>query len=379
LSFTYKKKIRLILFVIFILSIFSLNNKTFAQENRMKKIGIRKITILHTTDMHGRILEEDGGMGLGKLNTKIVQMKKENPNTILLDVGDAIQGSEIAKDSKGESIIKLMNAMKYDVMAVGNHEFDYGYRRLLEIKDMANFPMISGNISNEYGKKDFKPYIIKEVDGIKIGIFSVITPDTQYATSPKNIEGITFLDPTIASREIVRQLKDKEVDMIVGLTHIGISKRGNYSSIDIAKNVKGIDIIVDGHSHKELDKGLKVGDTLIVQSGKYTENLGIVDIKFLGSRIISKKARLFGKDEAVELEEDKEIKKLIDEIIEENKQKSAEVTGKPREKTYIVKPGDVLFRIGKKYSVGWSEIAKHNGMKNPNKIYPGDRIKIPVK
>ncbi|MCG4585859.1 metallophosphoesterase, partial [Anaerosalibacter bizertensis] len=193
MSFTYKKKIRLILFVIFILSIFSLNNKTFAEENRMKKIGIRKITILHTTDMHGRILEEDGGMGLGKLNTKIVQMKKENPNTILLDVGDAIQGSEIAKDSKGESIIKLMNAMKYDVMAVGNHEFDYGYRRLLEIKDMANFPMISGNISNEYGKKDFKPYIIKEVDGIKIGIFSVITPDTQYATSPKNIEGITFL------------------------------------------------------------------------------------------------------------------------------------------------------------------------------------------
>ncbi|MCG4585960.1 LysM peptidoglycan-binding domain-containing protein, partial [Anaerosalibacter bizertensis] len=62
-----------------------------------------------------------------------------------------------------------------------------------------------------------------------------------------------------------------------------------------------------------------------------------------------------------------------------NKQKSAEVTGKPREKTYIVKPGDVLFRIGKKYSVGWSEIAKYNGMKNPNKIYPGDRIKIPVK
>lgn len=379
MAFMYKKRFSLILLLISILVIFSLNNKIFAEENRIKKIGINKITILHTTDMHGRILEEDGGMGFAKLNTKIGEMKKENPNTILLDVGDAIQGSEIAKFSKGESIIKLMNAMKYDGMAVGNHEFDYGYERLLELKDIANFPMISGNISNEYGKKDFKPYIIKEVDGIKIGIFSVITPDTQYATSPKNIEGITFLDPAIASREIVRQLKDKEVDMIVGLTHIGISKRGNYSSIDIAKNVKDIDIIVDGHSHKELDKGLKVGNTLIVQSGKYTENLGIIDIKFLGSRIISKNARLFGKDEAVELEEDKAIKKLIDEIIEENKQKSAEVIGKPREKTYMVKPGDVLFRIGKKYNVRWSELAKYNEIENPNKIYPGDRIKIPVK
>ncbi|MCR2044510.1 metallophosphoesterase [Anaerosalibacter massiliensis] len=378
MSFKNKKILKLILCAVFTVCIFLffLEDIILAQANQIK--GIKKITILHTNDMHGRVLEEkDSGMGFSKMNTKIKEIRKKNPNTILLDVGDAIQGSEIATNSKGESIIKLMNAMKYDGMAVGNHEFDYGYKRLLEIRDMANFPLMTGNILNENGKNDFKPYIIKEVDGIKVGIFSVLTPDTQYATSPKNIKGISFLNPLIASNELVKELKEKDVDLIIGLTHLGASKKGKYSSIDIAKNIEGIDIIVDGHSHKEMN--MKVEDTLIVQSGKYTENLGIIDIKFLGNKIISKKASLFTKKEGDKLKEDREIKALINEIIEENKSKTKETIGKSKKKTYIVKSGDVLFRIGKKYGIGWMELAEFNKIKNPNKIYPGDIINIPIK
>lgn len=358
--------------------LFSLEKTAFAEESQNKLRGIKKITILHTNDMHGRILEEkDSGIGFAKLNTKIKDMIKKNPNTILLDSGDAVQGSKIATISKGESIIKLMNVMEYDAMALGNHEFDYGYERLLELKDMADFPIISGNISNKYGKMDFKPYIIKEVDGIKIGIFSVITPDTEYATSPKNIDGITFLNPIIASREIIKELEKKEVDMVIGLTHLGTNKKGNFSSIHIAENVEGIDIIVDGHSHMKLDKGTRVGKTLIIESGKHAENLGVVEIKFLGNRIISKKARIFTKEEGRILEEDKELKKLIDEMIEENENKIKETSSKSKGKIHIVRSGDVLFRIGEKYNIDWSELARVNKIKNPNKIYPGDKIKIP--
>src|SRR5699024_2967551 len=335
--------------------------------------------IIHTNDMHGRVLEEDrSGMGFAKLNTKIKEIRNKNKNTLLIDGGDAIQGSKLAYITKGESIIKLMNLMDYDIMAVGNHEFDYGYERLLEIKDMANFPMLSGNISNKYGENDFEPYIIKEVDGVRIGIFSVVTPDTEYATKPENIEGINFLNPVVASLGLVKELKEKDVDMIIGLTHVGTSKKGDYSSIEIAEKLKEIDIVIDVHRHEETDKGIKVGDTLIVQSGKYTENLVIINIKILNNKIISKKAKLFSKKEGEELEEDKEVKDLINKIMEENKNKLEETIAEPIEIIHTVQSGEVLFRIGEKYGLDWIELVKYNGIKYPGKIYPGDKIKIPM-
>jgi len=381
LSFKNKKILNLTFFIACIISmmLFVFGYTAFAQENGGKERGIKEITIIHTNDMHGRVLEEDrSGMGFAKLNTKIKEIRNKNKNTLLIDGGDAIQGSKLAYITKGESIIKLMNLMDYDIMAVGNHEFDYGYERLLEIKDMANFPMLSGNISNKYGENDFEPYIIKEVDGVRIGIFSVVTPDTEYATKPENIEGINFLNPVVASLGLVKELKEKDVDMIIGLTHVGTSKKGDYSSIEIAEKVKDIDIIIDAHSHEETDKGIKVGDTLIVQSGKYTENLGIINIKLLNNKIISKKAKLFSKKEGEELEEDKEVKDLINKIMEENKNKLEETIAEPIEIIHTVQSGEVLFRIGEKYGLDWIELVKYNGIKYPGKIYPGDKIKIPM-
>ncbi len=380
MSFKNKKIFSLVLCFVYTISMLLLTSSytVFAEEKGRKERGIKEITVLHTNDIHGRVLEEDhNGMGFAKMNTKIKEIQKKNPNTILIDGGDAIQGSQIASISKGEDIIRLMNLMKYDVMAVGNHEFDYGYERLLELKAMADFPMLSGNFSNKYGKNDFKPYIIKEVNGIKIGIFAVITPDTEYATKPTNVEGINFLNPVIASLGMVKELKEKDVDMIIALTHIGINKKGKYSSIDIAENVKGIDIIIDAHSHDAIDKGMKVDNTLIVQSGKYTENLGIINIKLFNNKIISKKAKLFNKKEGKELEEDKEIKDLINSIIEENKNILKETNINQENKIHIVKSGEVLFRIGERYGVDWLELAMYNKMEYPSKIHPGDKIKIP--
>jgi len=125
------------------------------------------VTILHTNDIHGRV-ETGNGMGLPKMAALIKRIKTENPQTLLLDAGDAIHGTNFANLMKGESMIKLMNAMGYTAMAPGNHDFNYGYQRLVALADqVANFPILCANIKKD-GEFLFKPYIIKEVGGKKL-------------------------------------------------------------------------------------------------------------------------------------------------------------------------------------------------------------------
>lgn len=312
-----KRIVSLFLLIVLILGIFPtpIQEGVFAADE-----FIKRLTIVHVNDVHGRIKEGDyDGMGYSKMATKLNMLRQENPNLILLDAGDTIHGLPIVTVSRGESMIKLMNQMGFDAMVPGNHDFNYGYDRLVQLKDIAEFPILGSNIINEKGEKEFKDYIIKELDGIKVGIFGIATPETKYKANPKNTEDITFLDPIDSAKDMVKELKDKKVDLIIALTHIGIADDANPNTIDIANNVDGIDIIVDGHSHTLLPEGKIVKDTLIVQAGEYVKNLGIVNIELHNGEIINKEAVLFTKEEAEELEEDVEIKRFIDKLEEDNK------------------------------------------------------------
>lgn len=278
------------------------------------------ITILHTNDMHARVKEGDyDGMGFAKVSTKIKDIKAKNPNTLVLDAGDVLHGQTIATISKGESIIRLMNAIGYDALTPGNHDFNYGQDRLIELSDVADFPIVSSNVVKNDGTTLLKPYVIKEISGVKIGIFGLSTPDTTYMTHPKNVEGLKFEDPIESAKKMVTELKDK-ADIIVALTHIGLDESSSFTTKKIAEQVEGINLIVDGHSHTTLEEGLRVGDTLIVQAGDYNKNLGTVNLAFADGEITSMTASLFAKEEAAELAEDPEILELVKVIEEENEQ-----------------------------------------------------------
>ncbi|WMJ79170.1 5'-nucleotidase C-terminal domain-containing protein [Clostridium sp. MB40-C1] len=288
--------------------------------------GYKLVTVVHTNDTHSRVNEgKYDGMGFARIATEIKRLRNTNKNVLVLDAGDTLHGQTISTLNKGESIIKILNTIGYDAMAPGNHDFNYGQNRLVELSKMAKFPIISANIFKKDGSSLLTPYIIKEIDGVKFGIFGLSTPDTTYMTNPKNVEGLTFEDPVKTSEKMVSELKGK-CDIIIALSHLGV--QGDYSSIKVAEKVKGIDIIVDGHTHTTLPEGKLVNKTLIVQTGDYDKNLGEVNLLFKDGKIDSVKASLFNKEQGMQLKEDKDIKAIIEKIENENKKITSVVIGK---------------------------------------------------
>ncbi|WP_226618619.1 5'-nucleotidase C-terminal domain-containing protein [Cytobacillus firmus] len=281
----------------------------------------KTITILHTNDTHAKVGPKDGGMGFAKLATLVKELEADNPNTLLLDAGDTLHGTPFATVEKGESITQIMNKIGYDGMAAGNHDFNYGYDRLLELREMLEFPILSANV--RYKKDEtrlLKPYEVKEVDGVKIGIFGLSTPETHFKTNPKNVEGLDFTDPVKEAQEMVQVLKETEqVDVVVALTHLGIDASSTDTSIKVAEGAPGIDIIVDGHSHSTLVNGQEEGEnTLIVSAGEHTKNLGVVQLTFdADNNLTDKNARLITQEEAANTAEDSDVKALIENIKKE--------------------------------------------------------------
>ncbi len=292
------------------------------------------ITILHTNDMHARI--EAGkydGMGMARISTKVKEFREKYSNVLVLDAGDNVHGKPIAMINKGESVVDVMNIIGYDAMTIGNHEFDYGQERLRELMDMFNFPVISANLKESDGSlfAGNQGYIIKEYDGVKVGIFGLSTPETAYKSHPKNVKGLTFENPVTTSKRMVNKLEDK-VDIIIALGHIGMDNRSKASnrSDNLAKEVDGIDLIVDGHSHSKLPNGKRVGDALIVQAHEYDKALGIVDLTVENGELKSAKARYLTKEEASDVKKDQEVMTAIEDIKAENNKIISKVVGKTR-------------------------------------------------
>lgn len=289
-----------------------------------------KLTIVHTNDIHSRVKGEEKVIGFSRLATKVKELKEENPNVLVLDAGDTTHGLPIITVSRGEAMIKLMNEIGYDAMTPGNHDFNYGYHRLVELNEVADFPILAANVIKEDGSKDLEEYVIREIDGLKIGIFGLATEESKYKSNPKNTEGVDIVDPVAKAEEMVEKLKEEEVDMIIALVHIGVDDESDPKSSDIAEKVEGVDLIIDGHSHTAYEEGRLIGDTLLVQTGNYLENIGIVNIEFSDGEITKKEATLFTREEAEALEEDEKIKGIIDGLEEENKEVLSTVIGKTK-------------------------------------------------
>ena len=286
-----------------------------------------KITIIHSNDTHGRVLADDGGFGFAKIASIAKEEKKENPNTLLLDAGDTLHGKPIINISEGENAVKILDAAGYDFMVPGNHDFNYGNERLLELSKLTkNFKVINANIEKN-GEEMFEPYEIVNMNGINVAIFGLTTPETAYKTNPLNVKGVEFLDPIKVAKEMVEELDDKS-DVIIALTHIGLDESSVVTSKEIAEKVDGIDVIIDGHSHTELQDGLVVNNTLIAQTGEYDKNLGKVEIEVADHKVINKTAELLKAEDYETTKEDENVVATIDKIKAENETIFSEVIAK---------------------------------------------------
>lgn len=245
-----------------------------------------KLVVVHTNDMHGYYETTETSIGIAGVAGLKNYYEAQGADVLLLDAGDFSQGSTLVSYYKGKNAAEYMAAAGYDAVSMGNHEFDYSFDALLDnMKALtdAGVKVIDANVINkETGKSYFDANAVFEFDGIKVGVFGLDTSETLTKASPSNVKAVNFLDKEEMFKEAqaqVDELKSAGCDYIIALTHLGVDEESvGRRSTDLAAAVKGIDLIVDGHSHTVIDGGEKVGDTVIVSTGSYLANVGTVVI-----------------------------------------------------------------------------------------------------
>ncbi len=289
-----------------------------------------EITILHTNDIHSNYAESanDGMIGMAKIAGYSKQLKAQSKNVLLLDAGDNMHGTLLTTLYKGTTAPGVLNAVGYDYVTLGNHEFDYGANQYKKLTQMLKAETLVANIVKEgTGIPVFDMSVIRDFDGVKVGIFGLNTPETKVKAHPDNTKGIDILDPSLVAAQMVKELKAKGADYIICLAHLGIDEESEgVRSIDVAKKVKGIDLIVDGHSHSVLDGGMKVGNTLIVSAGEKGKYLGQVTITVTDGAITTN-AKLLNYEAAKAFPEDAKTKKLVDRLVAKKEKATNKVIG----------------------------------------------------
>ena len=253
-----------------------------------------KLVILHTNDTHGADLAVEGeSFGAAGVAALKKDFEAAGAQVLLLSAGDTTQGAPLVNYNKGADAIKFMNAAGYDAMAPGNHEFDWGAENLVNVVAKAEFPVLAANILKEDGKVLFEANKIFELDGLKVGVFGLDTPEAATKTNPEKVAGLKFLateEMYACAQAQVDELKAAGCDVIVALGHLGVDEETAAAanrSCDLVNHVNGIDLFVDGHSHTVMEDGKPANaesyptfenksDTLIVSTGTKLENVGVV-------------------------------------------------------------------------------------------------------
>ena len=241
-----------------------------------------KLVILHTNDVHGRAVQTDDVLGYATVAALRNTLVEEGAVVILLDAGDASQGMPIVNMSTGLQAIDFMNAVGYDAMVLGNHEFDWGSENTMVLVEHAEFPVLGANIiSRATGEPLLNECIFFELeDGTRIGVVGLDTPEVATKTHPDKIRDIQVLmaeDMYACTQAQVDWLREQGCDMVILLCHLGVDDESAPNrSIDVVENVTGIDLCIDAHSHTVIEGGQVYGSTLITSTGCYLSNIGYV-------------------------------------------------------------------------------------------------------
>ncbi|AJC50090.1 bifunctional metallophosphatase/5'-nucleotidase [Mycoplasma flocculare] len=277
----------------------------------------KTVKIFHTNDEHGRLEFDDGKYNNYSGMDKTGQYLKRFNKDLLLSAGDLIQGLPLSDTDKGKTISKIAKYSGYDSVAIGNHEFDYGIRHILDLDKEAakeeftrSMPFISANIywrepqeaelkkvaenvknnrpsQFKKGQRVFQPYKIKELsNGLKVAIIGLTTPDTKITSHPKNSFWVEFKDPVSETRKAINEIKEKDpsISFIIATTHLGTGRtKQEWTSDWLAKDTgQGLDLIIDGHSHTyiEIHKPNKDKNVWVTQTEAYAKWLGDIDLVF---------------------------------------------------------------------------------------------------
>ena len=245
--------------------------------------NIKKLTILHSNDLHGDFLAEkiDEKLvgGIAYLSGYINKIRDEEKNVIYCIAGDMFRGSVIDSEYKGMSTIEIMNALAPDVVSIGNHEVDYGIAHLLFIEKCAKFPIVNANMYiKTNGTRLFNPYKIIEIDGMKILFIGIVTEEILASAKSEGLIG-SLIDTEDAAKEVGKICNAHngiDIDLTVLLTHIGIEEDKKLA--ELLDHEWGVDVIIGGHSHTLLEEPIVVNGIPIVQAAMGTDGIGRFDI-----------------------------------------------------------------------------------------------------
>ncbi len=243
-----------------------------------------EVIIIHTNDSHGCY---DEYLGFTSVASVAEDYESRGATVFIVDAGDAFQGTASTMMSHGHSTVPVMNAVGYDLMVPGNHEFDYTLDTYLGYTEELNFPTICSNLHwAGSGHPVFEEYTVMEKGGVRVGFFGLLTPDTLDSVYYGYLDDVTITDPFDAAERMVGILEGMGVDYIVAVGHVGLDPSSSVTSAEICSSVEGIDVFIDGHSHTEMEHGRVVDgsivvegcDTLIASTGSYIRNIGVVTL-----------------------------------------------------------------------------------------------------
>lgn len=313
-----------------------------------------QITIMGTTDLHGNIYPIDyytdkaDNRGLAKIATLIKKVRKENPTALLVDSGDTIQGtpSQYYHNKKNNTprdpMMLVMSSLHYDAMTLGNHEYNFGLKVLEKARREAAFPWLSANTYNKgTDTTRYKPYVVKEVSGVRVGILGLTTPGIPNWENVPNYVGLEFREPVAEAKKWVAELRNKEhVDLLVVAMHMGLEEDLRTGEINpgqvpnenravaIAREVPGVDAIFMGHTHKDTP-AIILNGVLITQANHWGRHLARADFYMQKDgahwRVYAKAARTIPVDDKVE--PDPEVLKLAESYNDETQKWLSRVIG----------------------------------------------------
>ncbi len=316
------------------------------------------ITVLHTNDVHGAVVSDDSHAGLDYLAGMKNAMKANGQNVLLVDAGDYSQGTPFVADSKGQSAIKIMNEVGYDAAALGNHEFDYSLAEISANIKAAQFDILNTNIDDPDniidGLSGLKKTKVFTYGNVKVGVFALNTPETFELSQPAKVGKLNFHGTgdelkNLAQTTVTDLKTNQGCDVVIALCHLGESS-AKWSSRELAQNVTGIDLIVDGHDHVERmanagdyassNKGaVKEGNTTIVSTGTALNYVGKVTITVKQSGDVEVKSEgVPNADLKSGYTPDPTVKTVADAVAKEVNEKYAEVIGKTKIGLYAGTP-----------------------------------------
>lgn len=271
--------------------------------------GETLITVLHTNDTHSQIdpvLENDknypGKGGVARRATLVKRVRKENPNTLLIDAGDVLQGTPYFNFYKGEVEYKAMSMIGYDAGTIGNHEFDNGVQALAKALTFANFDIVSTNydVRGTALEKKVKTQLVREVGGVRIGLFGLGISPAGLITD-ENFKPVKYLDPVPVTRDVVKLLREQErCSLVLCMSHLGFYPTPQHHEIgdtQVAAQVDGVDFIASGHTHTFMEKPVlqktpSGKDTIIFQVGRSGIYVGRVDFTLRDGKVTAYAGRL---------------------------------------------------------------------------------------